>query len=344
MGRALIQPGICFVLLLNGYKSVVLQSVTVALNFASILANAYYAMRILRLKFSFKSIKLAYYKEIMIFSGFIFINQIVNTINWNVDNYLTAFFIGTAGTAIYAFGYQFMNYYMLLSTAISNVFAPLMNKLVLDDDESGIDEYFCRIGRLQFLLLGFVLGIFAVIGKDFVILFAGSEEYGKSFYVALILMATTIIPLSQNLGIEIQRAKNLHKFRAILYLGIAVSNLLISIPLCKTFGAVGCAVGTGFAQIIGNTIIMNIYNSRVIKIDVAVYWRNICKILPAFIVSFLLCFFLHKWIVFPLNKVTLVCEGVVCVIVFFSALWMFAMNKYEKDIVLSPIHRMLRTK
>lgn len=337
LAASVLQPGVGFLLLLMGYKSVALQSVVVALNFAQIAINAYYALRILKLRFSFKGICIGDFREIFTFSAFIFINQIVNTINWNVDNYLTAFFIGTAGTAVYAFGYQFINYYMTLSTSISNVFAPAINKLVLNDDKANLNDCFVRIGRIQFLLLAFVWAIFVVIGKDFVILFSGGEEYLESYYIAVILMGATLIPLSQNLGIEVQRAMNKHKFRSILYLSIAIGNLLISIPLCKWLGAFGCAVGTAMGQIVGNVIIMNIYYIKQIGLDIKAYYKSILGLFPALAVSFAVCFTVHRCVVFELTKYSFFLEGVLCVFVFAMILWLFGMNKYEKDLVKTTV-------
>ena len=39
------------------------------------------------------------------------------------------------------------------------------------------------------------------------------------------------VPLIQNIGIEIQRAKNMHQFRSKVYFCMAIGNALVSIPL-----------------------------------------------------------------------------------------------------------------
>ena len=43
------------------------------------------------------------------------------------------------------------------------------------------------------------------------------EGYDAAYYVGALVMIPAIIPLIQNIGIEIQKAKNMHKFRSIVY-------------------------------------------------------------------------------------------------------------------------------
>lgn len=334
-----LQPAVCFMLLLHGHRSIALQVTAMLLSFLQFFLNATYAFHILKLRIVFRRYKLKYIKEIFAFSSFIFLNQIVNTINWNVDNYLTAIFIGTTGTAVYAFGYQFQNYYMTLSTTIANVFAPQLNKLIYDKKMNQINECFCRIGRLQAILLMFVFGVFLNIGKSFVLVFTGSSDYIPSFYVAVILMASTIIPLSQNLGIEIQRAMNKHKFRSVLYMGIAVLNLLVSIPLCKKYGAIGCALGTAFGQIIGNIIIMNIYYQKKIGINVLKYYIEILKVLPSVILAFIICSVGKYFVFIPVTKIGFLSSAVIVSCIYIIVIWMLGLNKYEKQLLIGIIKR-----
>ena len=226
----------------------------------------------------------------------------------------------------------------------------------MNQQKEEINEYFCRIGRLQAILLMFVFFVFLIIGKKFVTIFAG-QDYINSYYVSIILMGTTIIPLSQNLGIDVQKAMNKHQFRSVLYMAVAVFNILISIPLCKKFGAVGCALGTGLGQIIGNTVCMNIYYYRKIGINVFAFYKEILNLLPVFGITCLVCLLLDN--IFHLQGLFInnfaansvptiikllgfICLGGIVSIVFFAGLWIGGFNKYEKELLkgfFRKIHR-----
>ena len=88
-----------------------------------------------------------------------------------------------------------------------------------------------------------------------------------------------IIALSQNIGIEIQRAVNKHRVRSVVYLVIDMANVIISIPLVRTFGPIGAAIGTAIAMVAGTVIFMNIYYKVAIGVDVKKYWINVVKII-----------------------------------------------------------------
>ena len=75
--------------------------------------------------------------------------------------------------------------------------------------------------------------------------------------IRLINPKDVTVPLIQNLGIEIQRAKNMHKARSAVYLFIAIANVFVSIPLIKLMGPAGAALGTAISLFAGNIIFMN---------------------------------------------------------------------------------------
>lgn len=105
---------------------------------------------------------------------------------------------------------------MSLSSSISSVFIPRVNKIVAMDENNNkeLTELFTKVGRIQFIILAMVIGGFIVIGQYFINVWAGND-YNNAYYVALLLIVPVTVPLIQNLGIEIQRAKNMHKFRSI---------------------------------------------------------------------------------------------------------------------------------
>jgi len=138
-----------------------------------------------------------------------------------------------------------------------------------------------------------------------------------------------------------QRAKNLHKFRSVICFSIAIINVLVSIPLCIKFGAVGAAIGTVASLIIGNGLIMNIYYHKKVGIDIIYFWRNILSILPALIIPTLYGIFVS--IVFPLNNISMfVIQSVIMVILYCASIWMFGMNVAEKQMIAVPIKKLLR--
>ena len=76
-----------------------------------------------------------------------------NQINWTVDTTLLGIISGTAATAIYGVGSQINQYYMALSTSISGVFTPQINRIVArGEGDEQLTRLFTRVGRIQFML------------------------------------------------------------------------------------------------------------------------------------------------------------------------------------------------
>ena len=188
--------------------------------------------------------------------------------------------------------------------------------------------------------MALVITGFVLFGKQFVLLWAG-KDYITSYYIACILMIPVTIPLIQNVGISILQAKNLHKFRSVLYAVIAVANIGVSIPLAKALGGVGSAIGTAASLIIGNGIIINIYYYKKAKINIIEFWKQIIKmtipIVPLAVVAFFVLKYvsLTRWITLGIGAA--VYAGLYAIIAYF-----FMMNSYEKDLFLKPLGKVLK--
>ena len=291
--QVVLNPFIALPLLLLGYKSISLVVVTTILTFAKFIVNYRYCINKLKMKFCFNHINFSLLKEIGIFSFYIFINMIVDQINWSVDKFVLGVFGGTTAVAVYAIGGQINSMYMNLSTSVSSVFIPRVNTIVAKDENNNKDltALFTMVGRIQFIILALVIGGFFILGKFFISIWAGAE-YKNSYYVALLMIVPVTIPLIQNIGIEIQRAKNIHKFRSVIYLLIALINIALSIPLAKLYGEIGAAFGTTVGIVIGNIIVMNLYYQVKIKLDMVYFWKNIFSLLPPIFVSVIITYFL----------------------------------------------------
>jgi len=283
MIRTILNPIVMLPLLLMGLGSVSLVLVTLVLSVVTDVSSAYYCFKKLDMRLSFGRFDFRLLREMCGFSFFIFLNMIIDQINWTVDTTLLGIISGTAATALYGVGSQLHRYYMTLSTSISGVFVPQINRIVAGGEgDEKLTKLFTRVGRVQFMLLMLVLTGFVFVGEPFIEAWGGGE-YEGAFPIALMLMGPVTVPLIQNIGIEIQRAKNKHQFRSKVYFVMALFNVAISIPLGIRWGGLGCAMGTGISMIVCNGFVMNWYYHRHIGLDMFYFWKQILAIVPSFI-------------------------------------------------------------
>lgn len=340
MIRTLVNPFIVLPILIMGYGSVGMVIATTTLNVLIEVINAIYCINKLKMKFSFSKFDFKLMREMTVFSSYIFINLLIDQINWNIDKFILGRFHGTVAVAVYGLAAQLNSYYTSIASTVSSVFIPRVHRLVANSDNNyALTKLFTRIGRVQFIILSLISTGIVFFGRPFINMWAGNN-YDNSYPIALLLIIPVTIPLIQNIGIEIQRAKNMHQFRSWVYFFIALANLVISIPLAKMYGGVGAAIGTAISLIIGNGFLMNWYYHAKVGLDMKYFWKQIISFIPALIMPILVGILINSF--FDLyNALNFLGFGIIYVIIFFISMWFIGMNQYEKDLIGKPIRRIL---
>lgn len=344
--KTVVSPLVTIPLLLMGYKSIAMVSVTVGIAIFTDILYLIYVIGKLKQKFIFHSFEKGLFKSLFAYTAFIAINLIVDQINSNVDKLLLTRYKGTTVVAIYSAGYTIETYYQMFSTSISGVFTPRIHLICNDRDideqtrNKKLTELFIKVGRIQFCILALIASGFVFFGKPFIHYWAG-PGYTDAYYVALLLMIPITIPLIQNLGIEIQRAANKHQFRSFVYLGMAIVNLVLTIFMCQKYGAVGAAVGTAISLLLANGLIMNIYYQKKLKINIILFWKNIARMSLALIVPIVFGIALILFIDIT-SVLSLLVAIVAYALVYFASMWFIGLNDYEKGLILKPIKKILK--
>ncbi len=329
--RILIMPAIMIPLLLMGYKSIALVILTTVLNIACLLINMWYCLKKLDVKLKFKGFDFKLLREIFDYSFFIFLNSIIDKVNWSLDNFILGTVSGTITVAVYAVAQQFNNMYLSFSTAISNVLLPRVAKMeAKNSSDKAFTDIFIKTGRIQYIIMALIITGFILFGKYFITILYG-ENYKEAYYMACILMIPVTIPLIQNVGLNIMQAKNKYKFRTIVFFFIAIANIIISIPLAKVYGGIGTSIGTALSLIIGQGIIMNIYYQKSIHIDIKEFWKEILKMTLPVIICFFIGVLINKLIG---NNSVIICalKILIYVAVYGILMWNLGMNSDEKSL------------
>ena len=146
--------------------------------------------------------------------------------------------------------------------------------MCIRDSNMLVNRIFISISKIQFFIASLILTGFIIFGQEFVRIWAGNG-YEDVYILALVPMAALLIPLSQSICLSILRACNKQKFRAYLYVALAVLNVGLSIPMCHILGGLGCVLVTALFLVFGNVVIMNIYYSKAIKLDIRKFYVSV---------------------------------------------------------------------
>ena len=332
--ETLAVPALNLVILYLGKGSIGMALIALGIQIIASIINFFYCQKKLHITPIFKNMPTELLKEIAGYCFFIFLSTIVDMLYWSTDKVMIGAVLGTAMVAIYNVGGVFTSIMQNLAQAISQVFTPRIMMIATHKDHSPkeISELMIRIGRLQFYIVSFILAGYTVFGQFFIKFWAG-EGYGDAYYVALLTMVPLAIPLIQSIAYSTMVAQNKHQFRAIIYAIIAVANVVSTYLVLRRFGIIGAAVCTAVAFLLGNGIIMNIYYSKVIKLDIIGFWLNILRIsiVPvAMIAGGLL--FVHR-VLPPVSIPIFLAEVAVFSVIFWVLNWLISLNPYEKQLL-----------
>lgn len=336
--RIVLQPCIMIIILLLGYKAVAMIVIMTIMNLCVLGINCWFCISKLKIKIHFDKWDKKLFKEVCGYSFFIFIGSIIDKLYWSTGQFILGIYTGTIAVAIYAVAIQLKGYYMSFANTLSTLFLPKVTSMIACDiPESRLSDLFIRVGRIQFIVLGFIMFGFIAFGKLFIYCWAG-EDYSSSYSIALILMLPLSIPLLQSLGYTILQAKAQLKFRAYLYLGIAILSLIFSIPITKQYGGMGCAIVTSLCLLLGHGIVMNVYYCKVIHLDVIRFWKEILRMMLP------IC-----WLPFPTLYLLNIRDvqswgGLMAGVAVFSLfylgiLYKFSLNTEERMLIAQPFHK-----
>lgn len=336
LSAGIINPIINVIALMLGGRAVAISAISFVISVLTYLIFFVYARKKICMQFSFSGFKKNELKELFIFSGFLFLNSITDQITFSTDNLVLSAVKGTTAVAVYSVGANFKGYFQNFSSSISSVFAPQINRIVANNGSlKELDEIFIRIGRIQFYVVSLILIGYLSIGHDFVNLWAG-QDYSDAFYMGGLLMLSVFVPSFQNVGLEIQKAKNLHKARSIAYFLIALINVLLTIPFSVLWGGIGAALATALCMFLGTVVFMNIYYAKKIQLDIIGFWKSIFSILPGYIVPVVMGAAINRF--WKLDSYYDILGAVVIILVsFLGSVWLFSMNEYEKNLLKKPV-------
>lgn len=339
--RIILNTAVMICLLHFGYKAVAIVVVQTIFNVLTLVLNFIYCRRKLNIHiyFRFKHFHWGFLKEVAIYSFWIFLNAIMDRVYWSTGQFVLGAMVGTAAVAVFAIAIQLEGMYMQFSTAISSVFLPKVTAMVATNrSRKEISDLFIRTGRIQYIVLAYILSGFIIFGRQFIELWAGAD-YTDAYIISLLFFIPLTVPLIQNLGITILQARNEMKFRSVLYIIIALVSLAMQIVLTRFFGGIGCAMGVSGALVVGQILIMNVYYRRRQDLDIKTFWKEISKmsIIPIVLIFSSMLVIRHFFALDSWGKLIL---GIAAFsLVYIPLFFRFSMTDEERNLFISMFHK-----
>lgn len=332
----LAMPILAVILLYAGMGAAGVAIATLTVSMVLLLMNVWYAIRTLGMRFTFSGLQWSMFKAIAIFSFWIFLNQIFDLVNNNVPNFLLGAMASSTVVATFSIAMQIRNIFVAMSTTMSNVFVPRINRIVAEnDDNTVLTKLMTKVGRYQMILFWFIYGGFVVVGEDFVRLWAGKAN-ADAYWLCVMMVLPVMIPLTQNTGIEIQRAKNRHKARSLVYVLTAVLDVLLSVLLIPTLGYWATAIGYVSSVVLGTGLFMNWYYQYRIGLDMGFFWKSMAPTMAVSIGVIAVCEVLRHILVVS-GLAGFLGYGVLYCVLYVIAAWFLIATRQERSRMLRAV-------
>lgn len=338
MFTTLAAPGIAFLLLNFGMGAVGVALAQLAVAVTLLALNARFAYFKLGMRFSLKRFDTGLFRAIAAFSAWIFANQVCELVNQSVPNIMLGALTTAVTVSVFAVSIQIRQIFYSLSTTMSSVFVPKINRIVAEsDDNEVLTQLMTRVGRCQALLYLWVYGGFALLGRFFITKWAG-EGFTDAYWLVLAMTGPLFIPLVQNTGIEIQRAKNRHKARSIAYLCMAALNVALTVTLAPSLGYWAPAIGYVSYVVLGCGVFMNWYYQARIGLDMGLFWHKVLPVVGVALAATAVCAVgtlalpVTGWGVF-------LAWGAVYTLVYVGLVWVFVLSAGERSTIVSKLRR-----
>ena len=162
--RILLNTVVMICLLKMGYRAVAMVVVQTLFNLVTLLLNYYYCRRKIGIRIVFGRFRWGFLREVTVYSFWIFLNAIMDRIYWGTGQFVLGATVGTAAVAVFAVAIYLKDMYYSFSTSISGVFLPKVTAMITTGaSEQTVSDLFIRIGRIQYIVLAYVLSAFILL-------------------------------------------------------------------------------------------------------------------------------------------------------------------------------------
>jgi predicted dehydrogenase/O-antigen/teichoic acid export membrane protein len=196
------------------------------------------------------------------------------------DALVIAAFMPVAAVAPFAIAANLRSYFDEIFVRVGFVFFPAVTELDARGDQAGLRQVYLVSSKFMFLgsILFGSIGIFSA--GDFFRLWVGHSYAEPTGYPSVatifyLLLAGSMIAVSQRIGYQVLLGTRQVKLLAVLFAAEGLSNLVISLALVRSHGLLGVAAGTLIPAILFQGLLQPVCVCKFLQISLTSYCREV---------------------------------------------------------------------
>lgn len=277
-------------------------------------------------------------REMLRFSGAMFIWAITGRILLEAPRVLIAMFMPVSAVGIYEVGLRICNYSRSVLYPMFT-FLPAASDLSARNEEARLQQLYL-VGTKYFLLAyAFVTGVVLLFGKQFIFLWLGGD-FKQSVLVMFILVLGTLYQ-TQNMVAHVM-LPGMGRVRAFTWVMAAypLVNIGLSIVLLKRFGLIGVALGTTGSYFLLETIFL-FFITSILKVSIPrLLFTCHLPVLMILTPALLIGYYFSR-VITANSWLSLIGGGAIFSLVFAIALLTYGLSRPEKQRIRAAASRLI---
>jgi O-antigen/teichoic acid export membrane protein len=322
------------IVLVLGYKLYALVTVNAVTGLLLIAFKLSYIQKSKLISVNFKANDKDILKSIFSYSVWTTIIVTSQRFIMNITPTVLGAFAGSVQISLFAIAMTIEAYVWTFANALNGLFLPKVSRITIDNKNPvEVENLMIKVGRIQLIMIGLLIVGFLTMGKEFMVLWLG-DSFRESYYIAMLLIGTGIITLTQSIGSTTLIALNEIKYRAFCALTAAGISFSLSIVLSQIYGALGSGLAIFAGGLIGYVIGMNIVYHKVLEINVMRFFKE-ChfKMAIPLILTCIAGYAMQYYL--PVNSLGLfLVKASVLGCLYLILMWFMAFNQFEKGLFM----------
>lgn len=341
LARTIIRTFCILIVIWETRKVVMIGIIDMCISFVVLVLYRIECSRNLHLKLRPKSYDPQILKASLPLCFAILLQAVITQANSNVDKFLIGVFLSPETVSLYSISLFVFSVFSSLTTIPVTMYAPQVQQAVArGESRSQLLDLMVPPNRLILLVGGTIFFGFIVAGKQFLTIAYGAE-YVQAWSIAVLLLAPSLIIITTEILINILDAENKRMDRSVILIITTVFNILLTLLIIRKYGPTGAAAATCIANTLGQILIMDIYYTKRMGINVLnLYARTFSGILPCQAISAACSYLLAHRIHTPFAS--LLTGGISYLLLFLILFCLFGATKTEKDKLIQIRNRLLR--
>jgi O-antigen/teichoic acid export membrane protein len=287
----LVRTAIIVWLLHTGHGIVGLSAVQFGSTVIGGIVGAFLALWLLRKAgLSFKLVTLgekrrvALRKRVFGYGWYVLVNNIGQKLIFASGAIITATMLPIAAVTSYAIAGSLVDNLRSLVSMTATVFNPLASHLQALNRGNEVANVLRSGAKLAVLITIPVAVSFVIIGDQFIALWMGEEFRQPSGDVLLVLGLAQVVSAPHYIVSSVLYGISQHRVIALVRIGEAALNIVLSVLLAWRFGVVGVAMGMTIAHVVSVGIVLPLRARHVLKLRLSAYY-NATIVRPALAIA-----------------------------------------------------------